>query len=93
MERLTKLIREIGRWTKRSNVWLICGLAGATDGIRAVENRSIAGKIVVYPACKDLPLVPLEKMNEKMPQVAGCLNDGLWTRQAELKLLEMYENS
>jgi len=27
MERLTKLIREFGRWTKRSNVWLICGLA------------------------------------------------------------------
>ncbi len=26
MERLTKLIREFGRWTKRSNVWLICGL-------------------------------------------------------------------
>jgi len=26
MERLKKLIREIGRWTKRSSVWLVCGL-------------------------------------------------------------------
>jgi threonine dehydrogenase-like Zn-dependent dehydrogenase len=81
---------ESGRLDTNLSVAAVCGLAGATDGIRAVENRSIAGKIVVYPACKDLPLVPLEKMKEKMPKVAECLNDGLWTRQAELKLLEMY---
>jgi threonine dehydrogenase-like Zn-dependent dehydrogenase len=81
---------ESGRLDTNLSVAAVCGLAGATDGIRAVENRSIAGKIVVYPACKDLPLLPLEKMNEKMPKVAECLNDGLWTRQAELKLLEMY---
>jgi len=84
---------ESGRLDTNLSVAAVCGLAGATDGIRAVENRSIAGKIVVYPACKDLPLVPLEKMNEKMPQVAEYLNNGLWTRQAEQKLLEMYQNS
>ncbi len=84
---------ESGRLDTNLSVAAVCGLAGATDGIRAVENRSIAGKIVVYPACKDLPLVPLEKLNEKMPEVAGCLNNGLWTSQAEQKLLEMYQNS
>jgi threonine dehydrogenase-like Zn-dependent dehydrogenase len=84
---------ESGRLDTNVSVAAVCGLAGATDGIRSVENRSIAGKIVVYPACKDLPLVTLEKMNEKMPQVAGYLNNGLWTRQAEQKLLEMYQNS
>jgi threonine dehydrogenase-like Zn-dependent dehydrogenase len=81
---------ESGRLDTNLSVAAVSGLAGATDGIRAVENRSIAGKIVVYPACKDLPLVPLDKMNEKMPQVAECLNDGLWTREAEQKLLELY---
>jgi len=84
---------ESGRLDTNLSVAAVCGLAGATDGIRAVENRSIAGKIVVYPACRGLGLVSLEKMNEKMPKVAECLNDGLWTRQAELKLLEMYQNS
>jgi threonine dehydrogenase-like Zn-dependent dehydrogenase len=92
MKRMLKKA-ESGRLDTNLSVAAVCGLAGATDGIRAVENRSIAGKIVVYPACKDLPLLPLEKMNEKMPQVAECLNDGLWTRQAEQKLLEMYQNS
>jgi threonine dehydrogenase-like Zn-dependent dehydrogenase len=84
---------ESGRLDTNLSVAAVSGLAGATDGIRAIENRSIAGKIVVYPACKDLPLVTLDEMNEKMPQVAECLNDGLWTKQAEQKLLERYKNS
>jgi threonine dehydrogenase-like Zn-dependent dehydrogenase len=83
---------ESGRLDTNLSVAAVSGLTGATDGIRAVENRSIAGKIVVYPACKDLPLVPLDRMNEKMPQVAECLNDGLWTKEAEQKLLELYSN-
>ena len=81
---------ESGRLDTNLSVAAVCGLAGATDGIRAVENRSIAGKIVVYPACKDLGLIPLEEMNEKMPQVAKYLNNGLWTKQAEKKLLESF---
>jgi hypothetical protein len=81
---------ESGRLDTNLSVAAVCGLAGATDGIRAVENRSIAGKIVVYPACKNLGLVPLEKMKEKMPEVAASLNNGLWTQQAEQKLLNRY---
>ena len=81
---------ESGQLDTNLSVAAVSGLAGATDGIRAVENRTIAGKIVVYPTCKDMPLVPLDKMNEKMPQVAECLNDGLWTKEAEQKLLELY---
>ena len=84
---------ESGRLDTNLSVAAVSGLAGATDGIRAVESRSIAGKIVVYPACKDLPLVRLDKMNEKKPKVAECLNDGLWTKEAEQKLLELYKNS
>lgn len=84
---------ESGRLDTNLSVAAVCGLAGATNGIRAVENRSIAGKIVVYPACKDLPLVPLEKLSKKMPEVAGCLNNGLWTGEAEQKLLELSQNS
>jgi threonine dehydrogenase-like Zn-dependent dehydrogenase len=72
------------------SVGAVCGLDGAIDGIRAVENRSIAGKIIVYPACKGLALTPLSKLKEKMPHVAECLNNGLWTKQAEMKLLESF---
>ena len=79
---------ESGRLDTNLSVAAISGLEGATAGIRAVENRSIAGKIIVYPACRSLGLVRLEELAEKMPDVAECLIDGLWTRRAEKKLLE-----
>jgi threonine dehydrogenase-like Zn-dependent dehydrogenase len=83
---------ESGRLDTNLSVAAVCGLFGATKGIRAVENRSIAGKIIVYPACKGLGLVLLEELNEKMPEVAKCLNNGLWSRAAEQKLLESFES-
>jgi threonine dehydrogenase-like Zn-dependent dehydrogenase len=81
---------ESGRLDTNISVGAVCGLDGAIDGIRAVENRSIAGKIIVYPACKGLALTPLAELKEKMPRVAEHLNNGLWTKQAEIKLLESF---
>jgi hypothetical protein len=72
------------------SVGAVCGLDGAIDGIRAIENRSVAGKIIVYPACRGLALTPLAKLKEEMPLVAELLNNGLWTKQAEHKLLEIF---
>ena len=84
---------ESGSLDTNVSVAAISGLEGATEGIRAVENRSIAGKIVVYPSCRDLGLVTLEELKEKMPQAAELLCNGLWTKEAEEKLLEIYQNS
>jgi threonine dehydrogenase-like Zn-dependent dehydrogenase len=67
----------------------ISGLAGAVDGMRAVENHSIPGKIIVYPSCPQLPLMTLDKLKEKIPQVAEKLNAGLWTKDAEDTLLSL----
>jgi len=89
MKRMLKKVQS-GRLDTNVSVAAICGLDGAVDGIRAVENRTIAGKIMVYPACHGLGLTPLEELNEKMPEVAKNLRDGLWTKQAEQKLLEKY---
>ena len=84
---------ESGRLDTNVSVAAISGLEGATEGIRAVEDRSIAGKIVVYPACRDMGLVTLEELSEKIPEVADQLNNGLWTKDAEDKLLEIYHSS
>ena len=69
------------------SVAAIAGLGAAVEGIRAVENRSIAGKIIVYPACKNLKLVKLENLHNSFPQIAEKLNNGLWTLEAEKILL------
>ncbi|NIP24036.1 MAG: alcohol dehydrogenase catalytic domain-containing protein [Phycisphaerae bacterium] len=95
LDDMKRMLRKAESGTLDTNVSVaaICGLEGATEGIRAVEDRSIAGKIVVYPACREMGLMSLEELSEKMPQVAGCLSNGLWTKEAEDKLLEIYQNS
>lgn len=82
-----------GQLDTNVSVAAVSGLDGACDGIRAVENHLLPGKIIVYPVCKGLPLTPLDKLAETMPEVAACLAGGLWTKQAEQKLLEKYHNT
>ena len=83
---------ESGRLDTNVSVAAISGLDGAVEGIRAVENRTIAGKIIVYPACKGLGLVRLEELDEKLPDVGRQLKDGLWTYAAEKALTAIYES-
>ncbi|UCC21912.1 MAG: alcohol dehydrogenase catalytic domain-containing protein [Planctomycetota bacterium] len=84
---------ESGRLDTDVSVAAVCGLDGAGDGIRAVEKRQIAGKIMVYPACKGLGLTELSKLKEKIPEIAECLNEGMWNKKAEEVLLKAYQNS
>jgi len=65
----------------------VSGMASAVDGIRAVENRSITGKIVVYPKLVKMPLIPLVDMQKYYPTVANKLIAGSWTKDAEKELL------
>lgn len=83
---------ESGRLDTNKLVAAVCGLEAAIEAIKAVENRTIAGKIMVYPPCKGLPLVRLEQMGQDMPEVAACLDEGLWTKEAEQMLLKKYGN-
>ncbi|HSV12961.1 MAG TPA: hypothetical protein VLI90_01780, partial [Tepidisphaeraceae bacterium] len=64
-------------------------MAGATDGIAAVENRTLAGKIIVYPMLHDLGLTPLTDLSKKFPTVAAKLSNGQWTKAAEAELLSV----
>lgn len=79
---------ESGRLNTDLSVAAICGLDGAVDGIRAVENQLIPGKIIVYPSVENLGLTRLEELADKMPEVADSLSGRLWTKDAEDKLLE-----
>lgn len=72
------------------SVAAVSGLDGAIEGIRAVENHSIPGKIIVYPKCKGLGLVTLQQLKSKFPPVAEHLASGYWTVDAEKTLLALY---
>ena len=71
------------------SVAAISDLDGAVEGLRAVESRAIAGKIVVYPGCHELGLVRLTELPDRLPAVAEKVKDGVWTREAEQVLLNM----
>ena len=80
---------ESGRLDTNISVGAISGLDGAIEGIRAVENRLISGKIVVYPDCEDLGLITLDCLEAQLPEVGQKLCDGLWNKEAEDLLLKM----
>ncbi|MCC5876572.1 MAG: alcohol dehydrogenase catalytic domain-containing protein [Candidatus Sumerlaeia bacterium] len=78
-----------GQLNTNSSVDAISGMAGAIDGIRAVENRTMAGKIIVYPMLPDVPLIPLEDLGKHFPSVAAKLENGQWCREAEEELIRV----
>jgi len=84
---------EQGRLDTNVSVAAISGLEGAVEGIRAVEKRAIAGKIIVYPQCRGLPLTKLKELETAFPEVWQCLSNGLWNKKAEDTLLKMYQDS
>ncbi|MBC8875553.1 MAG: alcohol dehydrogenase catalytic domain-containing protein [Planctomycetes bacterium] len=72
-----------------ASVDAISGMAGATEGIAAVENRTMAGKIIVYPMLHDVGLIPLTELDKHFPTVIGKLENGKWNREAERELLRV----
>lgn len=67
----------------------VSGMKGATDGIKAIENRTLAGKIIVYPMLHELPLTPLSELKNVYPTVAAKLKNGQWNKDAEHELLRV----
>lgn len=78
-----------GQLNTNCSVDAVSGMAGAKDGIAAVENRTLAGKIIVYPQLHEMPLIPLTELAKKYPTVVGKLSGGQWTREAEQELLRV----
>ncbi len=71
------------------SVSAVSGMAGAIDGLQAVKDRSMGGKIVVYPRLSELGLVPLDEMPATFPSVAKKMNGQVWTKAAEDELLRV----
>jgi threonine dehydrogenase-like Zn-dependent dehydrogenase len=84
---------ERGRLDINCSVDAVSGMAGAIDGLAAVENRTLAGKIIVYPELHSLGLIPLSELAQLYPSVAAELRHGQWTPTAEKELLRVARDS
>jgi threonine dehydrogenase-like Zn-dependent dehydrogenase len=80
---------ESGQLDTDCSVDAVSGMAGAVEGMAAVENRTLAGKIVVYPALRSMGLIPLTQMAQRYPAVAAKMPGGRWCLAAEKELLKV----
>jgi L-sorbose 1-phosphate reductase len=71
------------------SVGAVSGMAGAIAGLTAVQQRTIAGKIVVYPELTDLPLLELDALVQRFPTLQPLVATNGWNRAAEAELLRV----
>jgi threonine dehydrogenase-like Zn-dependent dehydrogenase len=73
------------------SIGAIGGMQVVKEGIKAVVDGSYSGKISIFPQLQDLPLLGLDELREKLPEVGSKLDsNGMWTREAEAALFEMF---
>jgi threonine dehydrogenase-like Zn-dependent dehydrogenase len=80
---------ESGRLDTTISLDAITGMAGFTDAINSVINRTSGGKIMVFPMLHDMGLVRLAELPDVMPEVAAAMDNGRWTPAAEAALLRL----
>jgi threonine dehydrogenase-like Zn-dependent dehydrogenase len=68
------------------------GIEAVKQGLEAVRDGVFLGKTVIYPHCKDLPLLTVAELGERHPSIQERLLDGYyWTPEAEAELLRLYQ--
>jgi threonine dehydrogenase-like Zn-dependent dehydrogenase len=73
------------------SIGAIGGMKVVKDGIKAVVDGTYSGKISIFPQLHDLPLLGLEELREKLPDVGRKLDSNdMWTREAEAALFEQF---
>ena len=80
---------DTGQLDTNLSVDAVSGMAGAAAGIAAIQDRTMAGKIVGYPALHEVGLLSLAELGEHLPRVAAKLDDGQWCSEAERELLKV----
>lgn len=69
----------------------IGGINVAVEGIQAMIDSAYPGKILILPQIKDLPLMGLDQLHSKLPEVGAKLGAGnVWTKEAEQALFAHY---
>ena len=65
----------------------------ATQGIEAVENRTMAGKVMVYPELHEVGLIPLTELKNHYPSVAEKLAALEVSEPQSLVTIQLYSPS
>jgi threonine dehydrogenase-like Zn-dependent dehydrogenase len=81
--------RVAGTLSPGRSVAAIGGLETAAEAIESVIEGKYPGKVVIFPQIRNLPLMGLKELKERLPEVAAKLGEDLmWTNEAEVALIE-----
>ena len=81
--------RVAGTLSPGRSVAAIGGLETAAQAIESVIEGKYPGKVVIFPQIRNLPLMGLKELEERLPDVAEKLGEDLmWTNEAEEALIE-----
>jgi len=73
------------------SVAAIGGLNAGREGLEGVKAARFPGKTVIYTQIPELPLMAIEQIPERIPELKTKLGpQAEWTKEAEEALLEMY---
>lgn len=72
-----------GRLDTNVSLDAVSGMAGAIDGLDAVENQALNGKVIIYPSLPDLGLTRLSELPANVADHIGAI----WNVDAEQALL------
>ena len=76
-----------GQLSPARAVAAVGGIEAAADGLRSLMEGRFAGKIVIFPQLRGLPLTSLEDLAINDPELAAALGPGgTWTSEAEAVL-------
>ena len=79
-----------GELSPNRSLAAIGSLSAAVAGLQAVKDAALAGKVVIYPNIKEMPLTTLAELKDKMPSVYDKLNERQeWTNEAEAEFLRL----
>lgn len=82
-----------GQLSPGSIVGAVGGMLAAKDGLRALVDGTYSGKVLIFPQIHDLPLMGLDELEEKLPDVAAQLGPGgTWNDEVERALFDSQLN-
>ncbi len=81
---------ETGELSPNRSVAAIGSLSAAKEGLKAVQDTTFPGKVVIWPQIKDFPLTALPDLKDSLPTVWAKLKEGKeWTVEAEEEFLQL----
>jgi L-sorbose 1-phosphate reductase len=73
------------------SVAAVGGMEAALDGLDAMMTSKFAGKIIIFPQLRNLPLLGMAELKERYPEIGAKLGDNdAWTVEAEQLLIENF---